>query len=479
MKHAPVALPELPSLVQPPLPAAAGEPSEAVRPPARGWRALPLDRAILYAVAGRTWQGLAGVLSLWIIARSFSLELQGVYYIFLNLLAIQSFFDLGLTAVLVYVASHEWSAAQNQDVAGAVARQRLGELLIRTRRWYAWCAAGFTLAAMIVGWWYFQDPKYAAIEWHGPWVVAVLLTAGSLCLSPWIVILEGCNFIVQVNALRLIQAIVGNFVVWSVMLAGGELWAVAASVAVRFAAEIYLVAVTFRPFVRSMLAAIGAGPAAFSWGAELLPLQWRIGVTSVASYFLWSAYTPLVAKYHGLEIGGRMGMTLTAVSTIQMVALVWIQTRVPRIGALIARSQQEEARRLFHRMLASCLAVYVAGSVAFVGLVLVLRAWQPSLAARVLDPRDVALFEAGMGVSLLISGLATYVRAHKIDPFLWIGLFNAAVTGSCVWYFGKTQGPGGAALAHLCGTSIVMLPATLYIYRNVSSQRTSGATPPD
>ena len=92
-------------MVQQPVPAAAGDQTDAIRPIARGWRALPLDRAILYAVAGRSWQGLAGVLSLWIIARSFSLELQGVYYIFLNLLAIQSFFDLGLTAVLVYVAT--------------------------------------------------------------------------------------------------------------------------------------------------------------------------------------------------------------------------------------------------------------------------------------------------------------------------------------------------------------------------------------
>src|SRR5690606_33991677 len=157
------------------------------------------------AVAGRAWQGLAGVLSLWIIARSFSLEIQGAYSIFISLLAIQSFFDLGLTSVLVYVASHEWNAAQGSDAESVAARQRLGEVLLRTRRWYAWCAAGFVVVANAIGWWYFSDAKFASIAWEGPWAVAVCVTAGTLWLSPWIVILEGCNYVAEVNALRLIQ----------------------------------------------------------------------------------------------------------------------------------------------------------------------------------------------------------------------------------------------------------------------------------
>jgi O-antigen/teichoic acid export membrane protein len=428
---------------------------------------MPVDRAIFFAVAGRTWQGLAGVLSLWIIARSFSLQIQGAYSIFINLLAIQSFFDLGLTSVLVYVASHEWNSAQGDDAAAAVARQRLGELLLRTRRWYAWCAAGFVVVANGIGWWYFRDAEFSSIDWEGPWVAAVVITAGSLWLSPWIVILEGCNYVAEVNALRLVQAMAGNLVVWSVMLSGGELWAVAASAAVRLAAEAYMIAVHFRPFLDRMRVAVGSGPGTFSWSAELLPLQWRIGVTSIAAYFLWTAYTPIVAKYHGLEVAGRMGMTMTAVSTIQMIALAWIQTRVPRIGALLARGERREAQSLFRRMFTVCMGVYVLGSIAFLGLVLLLERWKPLLADRVLAPADIVLFEIGLGLTLFISGLGTYVRAHKIDPFLGVGLLNAAVTGTLVWYFGKEMGPRGAALAHTGVTIAIMLPATIYLYRNV------------
>ncbi|MFO1091728.1 MAG: hypothetical protein U0992_00225 [Planctomycetaceae bacterium] len=88
---------------------------------------------MLFAVGARSWRFAAGIVTLWIVARDFSRDVQGYYYLFVNLLAIQTFFDLGLTGVLTYVASHEWSAARNDDAAGAVARQRLGELLVRSR----------------------------------------------------------------------------------------------------------------------------------------------------------------------------------------------------------------------------------------------------------------------------------------------------------------------------------------------------------
>jgi len=445
--------------------------------PRRRWT-VPVDRAILFAVGARLWQFMAGIVSLWIIARYFSPGLQGYYYLFVSLLGVQTFFDLGLTGVLTYVAAHEWADARNDDPAGARARQRLGELLIRSRRWYAWCAAGFAVLALALGWWYFRGFGPTAVRWEGPWMVAVVVSAGSLWLSPSIVILEGCNFVAEVNALRFAQAIAGNLVVWCVILAGGELWAVAASALVRLGAEACLVGISSRPFLSRLQVAATAGPSEFSWRAELLPLQWKIGVQAVAAYFLWTAYTPIISQYHGLELGGRMGMTLQAISTIQMVALAWIQTRVPRIGSLLARGDDQNARSVFRGMLAACMGVYAAASSAFLALVLLLQAWKPALADRVLDPLDVGLFEIGMGLTLLVSALATYVRAHKIDPFLWIGLFNAAVTAALVWHFGKTVGPRGAALAHVGVTLAIMLPATVFIYRSVSQKAATHDPPP-
>jgi O-antigen/teichoic acid export membrane protein len=271
---------------------------------------------------------------------------------------------------------------------------------------------------------------------------------------------------------------IGNLVVWAIILSGGGLWAVVGSTVARLGVEAYLVLYRYAPLLGDLTSTARVGPPKLSWETELLPLQWRIAVQSIAAYFLLQAYTPIIFKYHGAELGGRMGMTLSAISTVQLVALAWIQTRVPQIGRLISERRTDASRQLFLRVLRVCMGVYAIGSAAFLVLLLLLVHWLPWLASRMLDPWSVLLFQLAMGLTLLVSGLGTYVRAHKIDPFLKIGMFNATVTGLLIWWAGARLGPAGAAVAHIATTSVIMLPATCFIYRGtVRGGHGKGARP--
>lgn len=443
-------------------------PEASIASRAAWWRdRLLINRAVAYAVAARIWQFLAGGISIFVIARAFTPELQGVYYAFISLLAIQSFFDLGLTGVLIYVASHEWGAAQSDEPAVRDrARQRLGDLIRRSRRWYAACAVAYAVVATVAGLLFFRNQAPGELSWRFPWIASTLVIAGSLWLSPTVVILEGCNFVAQVNLARLAQAVIGNLVVWSTMLAGGALWAVTASAGVRLLMDALLVFYWYRPFLSTMLSSAEAG-APLSWKSELLPLQWRIAIQSVTAYLLFQLFTLIIYAYHGAAEAGRMGMTWNVLSTLQLIAYAWIQTGVPQLGRLIAEQQPRAARSYFRRLFAVCLAVYAAGGAALIVAVLAAARWLPQLADRLLDPGTVLLFEIVLGLTLTVSGLATFVRAHKIDPFLGIGTLNAALTGTLVWWWGAARGPAGAAAAHFVTNALIMLPATFLIYRGL------------
>lgn len=432
---------------------------------------LMIDRSVAFAVALRIWQFLAGGVSLWFVAQFFSPELQGFYYMFSSLLGIQTFFDLGLTGVLMFVASHEWAAARDEShAASRTARQRLGELVIRSRRWYALCGVAFAGTAAGVGTWFFSGTDVENVHWLLPWLWAIALTSFSFWLSPSIGILEGCNYVATVNAYRLAQAVVGNFAVWTVILLGGGLWAVVTSAAVRLGMELLLVQHRFRPFLASLVSAGSPGPPLLSWQRELLPLQWRIAVQSIAAWFALQAYTPIIFKYHGAVVGGQMGMTWTAITTIQLAAYAWIQTRIPQMGRLISEGRLKESRRFLRRVLSVSMGVYLLAAAAFWLLIVLLGWYWPSLAARVLDPTTVLLFEIGMGLTLVVYGLGVYVRAHKIDPFLRIGVSTSLLTGLLVWWLGAEVGPRGAALAHIGVTGLLLLPACVIIYRRTGGQ---------
>jgi len=93
---------------------------------------LEIDRAVFYVLLLRGWQFLAGPVTALFVASFFSPELQGYFYTFASLLALQSFLELGFHVVILNVASHEWAKLHIADdgrIAGdAEAHSRLVSL---------------------------------------------------------------------------------------------------------------------------------------------------------------------------------------------------------------------------------------------------------------------------------------------------------------------------------------------------------------
>ena len=70
-------------------------------------RSLEIDRAVFFSIMEKVWTLPAGLVTALLIAAFFSPELQGYYYAFSSLLALQVFAELGLGTVLTCYASHE------------------------------------------------------------------------------------------------------------------------------------------------------------------------------------------------------------------------------------------------------------------------------------------------------------------------------------------------------------------------------------
>ena len=59
-----------------------------------------IDRAVAFAIIGRGWAALSGLITLMLLTRSLSRNEQGFYFLFNDVLAMQVFFELGLAYVL-------------------------------------------------------------------------------------------------------------------------------------------------------------------------------------------------------------------------------------------------------------------------------------------------------------------------------------------------------------------------------------------
>ena len=74
-----------------------------------------VDRAIAYALLSKLWLLFAGPITLYLISLYLTPEMQGFYYTFLSLVALQVFIELGFYVVITQFASHEWAHLSFDD----------------------------------------------------------------------------------------------------------------------------------------------------------------------------------------------------------------------------------------------------------------------------------------------------------------------------------------------------------------------------
>lgn len=406
---------------------------------------------MFYAVLVRGWQLAAGPVSLLLIAAFFTPELQGWYYTFSSLLALQAFVELGFQLVLINLASHEWSQLSLDD-AGAVqgepaALSRLASLMRLSVRWYAGAATVFAAVVLPAGIAFFlYQPGAEQLSWKGPWTILALLTSLNLAVQPLIALLDGCNQMATVNRYRLLQAVASNVAVWTCIPLGGGLWTSVAVAAARLGGDLLLTCVRYRRFFLKLWQTELTHT--ISWGGEVWPLQWRLAVQGALGFLMHWLFSPVLFHYHGASSAGQMGMSLTVVLTLQLASLAWVETRSPRFGMLVARRDFRELDRVFLRVSGLSLVVYVAGAAILLAVVLLMNSSSvpvlQQLSRRLLPPLPLAIFLCGALFDQLVRYQKFYLRAFQRDPQTAVNVAGQLLTGLLIWQLGSRYGALGA-----------------------------------
>jgi len=444
-------------------------------PPRTTWATrLGIDPAVAFALGTRGWQFLAGPVTALMIAGFFSGAQQGYFYTFWSLIELQIFFELGFSASIIHVASHEWAKLRING-SGAIEgnADNLSRLISLGRlifSWYAVAGAAFMLLVGVGGAMFLSQNEAPGFDWVAPWICLVVVNGLLIWVFPFSAFLEGCNQVAAIHRLAMIQAVTGNLAVWTFIALGGGLWTAVVAAGVRLAWYLVLVLVQygrfFRPFFRRP-----AGPK-MHWREEVWPMQWRAGVQSVFGYFSTWLFTPVIFSYHDPAAAGRMGMTWTIVIALQRGALAWVQTRAARFGILAAQGETKKLDQQFFRLTTLAAGVFVLGSAAFVGGIVVLNTLEWKLATRLLPPLTAAMLLGGALMMLITLCQNIHVRSHKQDPFLLASVISSTAIGLAVWLLGASSwAADGIAIGYLTTTTAVALPLSTLAWWRFTARR--------
>lgn len=438
------------------------------------------DSTIRDAVLARFWQLFTGPLTQLLLVWHLTAAGQDYFQAFSRMLGLQIFVELGLSVVLISVASHEWAELrlENGVVTGTSrAVNRLASLVRQSLQWYLLAAVVFLAMISLTGGWFFGDTErmWASergrelVSWRAPWLALSLLTTLQLACLPLTSILEGCNQLRVLNRVRLIQAICGTAAVWLLLATGTGLWALAGSAAVRLTFDLWLVAVRYRVFFSSLREHVDPDIGRqLDWRTEVRPLQWRIAVQGM---LLWAAtQMPLLVifRYHGEGEAGRLGMTWTVLTALQSASMAWLESKRPQMGMLIAKCRWQELDQVFFRMSFHAMTGLTAGLTVFCGTVWWLGTRDEwlciRLADRLLPFYPTLLFS--IALLMLQPALCTnlYIRAHKRDPFLAAAVVSSSWVAILQFAFGRSLGTSGVALGYLLGTAFIQTPLWLAIW---------------
>jgi hypothetical protein len=430
-----------------------------------------VNQAIGFGLMTRIWSVFSGPISMVVIASSLTITEQGYYYAFASLLALQIFFELGLVTVLAQFISHEFvslSWGHNGEIVGdEIKKNRVLDILGKSLKWYSVCSVFLILTLSFAGYLFFRNETSHDISWKLPWFLSVVGVGMNLLIIPFYGVISGSGDVASVNFRELIGGVLGSLLCWTVLILGGELYAIPAVTfgniivgvlyLIRNKSVLIIQGIRFSLMKTNILNSI-------SWRHEVFPMQWKIAISWISGYFIFHLFTPVLFKFHGAEVAGKMGMTLAAITAIQQVCLTWPISKMPEFGKCIAQKKWTELDALFQKTLNQSLEVCLLLVIAFLFVLSMINNFS-NLGIRFLPIWEIVIFSISIVGQLLINSFAIYMRAHKKEPMMFLSVVGALLTGLSTFFLGYYFSSLGVIIGFVVITFFYGLPTTYILFK--------------
>lgn len=412
-----------------------------------------VDKSIAYSSGARVIQAFTGVASIFFIAQFLTGAEQGFYYTFGSIVAIQVFFELGLTNIITQYIAHEASHLKWIDpthlVGEARNHSRLAYLLRFSVKWYAVISGILFLILIASGLWFFgyYSPSNEDIQWQIPWLLVCIGTSLNLFISPLLAIIMGLDKVKDVMKMRFYQQIIIPISTWAGLAIGFHLYVLGIA---SILSLIYVLTYIHYTDLRKILTNLWSVKIVerVNYMTEIFPYQWKIALSWVSGYFIFQLFNPVLFAYSGPIVAGQMGMTLAALNGIQAFCQSWITTKVPLWSRFIAKKEFTQLDDSFKITMKQVMLVcFVLIAILLIGIA-ILKQSGISLGYRFLPWLPLIFMLISLFINQVVSGWSTYLRCHKREPFLYYSIIGGIACCISTIILGRHYGVMGMTVGY-------------------------------
>ena len=265
--------------------------------------------------------------------------------------------------------------------------------------------------------------------------------------------LEGCGKVVEVAKLRVTQGVLGNTLMWILLLNDRGLnSAPFMNLFIFFIALIWLW-FNYRFFLRDLISS-GIMKIRISWKEEIWPCQWRVALSWLSGYLMLQLFVPILFSVSGPIAAGQMGLSLSIASSILSISIAWVNTKAPLFGYLVALKKYDQLDAVFFRALRQSTFVVISGTLCIFLINLFLIYTNNPLTNRSLPLLPFLLLLLSSIINNVVFAESIYLRAFKDEGFMWVYI----ILGLFVSVGSLLIGPRFGALGMMSFYFLISLP---------------------
>jgi hypothetical protein len=390
---------------------------------------------------------------------------QGTYYLFLSLLALKAFFDLGASAAIAQMTPH---LKAPPDENGATRRIDPEFVFVATRL-IRLIATVFGIVCGVVG--------VAYLIWTGEsqphilvmWICTVAVTALGGSIEGHTQIVYGLGNVDEVSKMRLVGVFIQYPVQWILLLAGASLFSFVASILAVFLWQLSFLR-RRHPYVWEKSRPPCARQSEIR--AELAALVKRASLTYVSGFLVFQVQQPIIFKYLGPEESARLGFTNMIGATLIGLAAMWSVTSFPRYASKVADGRIEDGFADFKRTWSRTIVIATLGMGAALTAILIFKQF-PRFDERLMSLSAALPLFAAIWMQQTASAATFWPRSFKKEPFAVIALTQMVVTPLAVFLCVRSFGLLGVGLGNTVSwmvgaTGIIWISKSYFPKRNTA-----------
>ncbi|MFD1256127.1 lipopolysaccharide biosynthesis protein [Mucilaginibacter terrae] len=426
-----------------------------------------VDGAIIYTVLSRLVQAGGGLIAIIFIAKNLTKYEQGYYFTFASIIAIQVFFELGLSSIITQYTAHEFAHLKFSEdkrlIGDDYYKSRLSSLLQFCVKWFGIISVALFVILILVGFYFFLNfNKNVEVEWQKPWIILCLSTALNLFIDPILAFYDGLGEVKDMAKVRLVQRLVNLVLLVCFFSLGLKLYSSALASVISIGINYVQILLSNRKHV---LLSIWRSKSEWviDYFKEIFPYQWRIAVSWISGYFIYQLFNPVLFATEGPVVAGQMGITIQVLNGITAVVMSWITTKIPVFSNLIATKKYNELDILFNSTLLRVSGVYLFFLVMFDLSIWIMNYANLPYSNRFLPLIPTIVLSFIFLFNQIIFSWATYIRCHKIEPYLLFSIVFAVLTSLSTFLLGNNYGLNGI-IGGYGGLTVISFIISYYIF---------------